>query len=336
MALCGNSVNQSIFMGWDVLRLGGHPFEPESVAPQLLKGRDLDLSSVADAEVYVFPLEAGFIGGDNVAAILATSLDEFDGLALLMDIGTNAEIVCGGRDSKLLVGSTPTGPAFEGGQMKFGMRASRGAIDSVQWVPDKTRTVLTTIGSQTPVGICGSGIIDCLAALWRAGMCDQDGKLLESRFTRTNDEGMREVVLVGPKDRSRQPRRCNFPREPGHRVHAKGRARVAARQGSTCDWRRTDAEKFGREPDKIILAGGFGSYLDVESAIAIGLIPDLPREKMIGNHQQRPRASVRPWWPPHSKPAPTPNHWRVPLCMCPCLMNRSSRTCLANIGLPSI
>jgi uncharacterized 2Fe-2S/4Fe-4S cluster protein (DUF4445 family) len=167
-ALCGNSVIQSIFMGWDVLRLGSHPFEPESVQSQLLKGRDLDLSSVADAEVYVFPLEAGFIGGDNVAAILAAKLDEFDGLALLIDIGTNAEIVCGGR-GKLLVGSTPTGPAFEGGQMKFGMRASRGAIDSVQWVPDKTRTVLTTIGGQTPVGICGSGIIDCLAALWRAG-----------------------------------------------------------------------------------------------------------------------------------------------------------------------
>ncbi len=279
VALCGNSVIQSLFMGWDVLRLGSHPFEPESVAPQLLKGRDLDLSSVPDAEVYVFPLEAGFIGGDNVAAILATNLDEFDGLALLMDIGTNAEIVCGGR-GKLLVGSTPTGPAFEGGQMQFGMRASRGAIDSVQWVPDKTRTVLTTIGGQTPVGICGSGIIDCLAALWRAGMCDQDGKLLDSRFTRENAQGMREVVLVGPKAEAVSPDGVIFLANQDIVFTQKDVRELQLAKAALATGEELMLKKFGREPDKIILAGGFGSYLDVESAIAIGLIPDMPREKI--------------------------------------------------------
>ncbi len=281
VAVCGNSVVQSLLMGWDVLRLGSHPFEPESVAPQLLQGRALDLSSLPEAEVYVFPMEAGFIGGDNVAAILATSLDSYDGLALLMDIGTNAEIVCGGRES-LLVGSTPTGPAFEGGQMQFGMRASRGAIDTVEWRPNQTRTVLTTIGGQAPVGICGSGIIDILASLWRAGMCDRDGRLLESRFTRENAQGMREVLLVGPNAEAVTPEGVIMLADQDIVFTQKDLRELQLAKAALATGAKLMLKKFGgREPDKVILAGGFGSYLDVESAIAIGLIPDLPREKII-------------------------------------------------------
>ncbi|MCC6574162.1 MAG: DUF4445 domain-containing protein [Planctomycetes bacterium] len=279
IAVCGNSVIQSLLMSWDVLRLGSHPFEPVSVAPQVLKGRDLDLSSFTDVETYVMPMEAGFIGGDNVAAILAAGLDEFEGVALLMDIGTNAEIVVGGKNG-LLVGSTPTGPAFEGGAISFGMRAARGAIDTVDWVPANTRTVISTIGNIPPVGICGSGIIDTVAALWRSGMIDQDGKMLESRFTRMNAEGMREVVLVGTKQEAVTPEGVIMKAEKDIVFSQKDLRELQLAKAALATGAEIMVKKIGRLPDKLILAGGFGSYLDVESAVAIGLIPNLPRERI--------------------------------------------------------
>lgn len=279
VAVCGNSVIQSLLLGWDVLRLGSFPFEPVSVEPQKLKGKDLDLSSFPEVEVYVMPMEAGFIGGDNVAAILANGLDEFDGVALLMDIGTNAEIVVGGKDG-LLAGSTPTGPAFEGGQISFGMRAARGAIESVDWTPANTRTIITTIGGVAPVGVCGSGIIDCVAALWRGGMCDQEGKLLDGRFTRVGAEGMREVVLVGPRQEAVTPQGVILKSEKDIVFTQKDLRELQLAKAALATGAELMIKMIGREPDKIVLAGGFGSYLDVESAVAIGLIPNLPRERI--------------------------------------------------------
>lgn len=130
------------------------------------------------------------------------------------------------------------------------------------------------------MGICGSGIIDCLAALWRAGMCDQDGKLLDSRFTRTNEEGMREVLLVGPKAEAVSPDGVIFLANQDIVFTQKDLRELQLAKAALATGEELMLKKFGREPDKIILAGGFGSYLDVESAIAIGLIPDMPREKI--------------------------------------------------------
>jgi uncharacterized 2Fe-2S/4Fe-4S cluster protein (DUF4445 family) len=279
LALCGNSVMQSFLMGWDVLRLGSHPFEPQSTAPQLLTGQELGLTAAPGAEVYVLPLEAGFVGGDNVAAILACGLDRFEGTALLLDIGTNAEIVAGGRKG-LIVGSTPTGPAFEGGQITFGMRAARGAIESIDFAPDSTRPLLRVIGSVEPQGLCGSAIIDIVAALRRAGIVDAEGRMLPSRFTRERDDGMREVWLCGPGREAVTPEGIVLKATRDIVFTQKDLREVQLAKAALATGAELLLKRLGRAPDRVILAGGFGSYIDIESAIGIGLLPDLSRERI--------------------------------------------------------
>ena len=162
----GNTTMQHLLCGVDPSPLGTVPFAPAYGRGMLLLARELDIPINPRGYVYVFPVIGGFVGGDTVAGMLATRLDEATGPLLLVDIGTNGEVVLA-HNNQLLAASTAAGPAFEGARISCGMRAMRGAIEKVLFDDD---VQLGVIGDGEPAGICGSGIIDLLAELLRVGI----------------------------------------------------------------------------------------------------------------------------------------------------------------------
>jgi uncharacterized 2Fe-2S/4Fe-4S cluster protein (DUF4445 family) len=200
---------------------------------------------------------------------------------MLIDIGTNGEIVIGNRDF-LVCASASAGPAFEGAESKDGMRATAGAIDHVRLLSRERALSYSTVGNEPPVGICGTGYVDLLAEMLRAGLMDKTGKLsVEGRGarTRTNEDGVAEYVLVrqGDGGAARDIVITQFDVE--NMLRAKGAIYSAALV-------LLNSLKLGFEDlDKVYVAGAFGNYLNVDNAVLIGLLPELPPERIqfVGN-----------------------------------------------------
>ncbi len=174
VVFAGNTAMQQLLAGIDPSGLGRAPFVAATVEPMRLAAADLGLRAHPDARAYIFPAIGGFVGGDTVAGILATRLAEARGPTLLVDIGTNGEIVLA-AGGKLLAASTAAGPAFEGARITHGMRAATGAIEKVLF---DGRLRLGVIGNVLPVGLCGSALIDLAAELLRQGIIASSGRLL--------------------------------------------------------------------------------------------------------------------------------------------------------------
>jgi uncharacterized 2Fe-2S/4Fe-4S cluster protein (DUF4445 family) len=218
------------------------------------------------------------VGGDITSGVLASGIDDSSQLSMLLDIGTNGEIVVGNNDW-LVCCSASAGPAFEGGGTKCGMRAAEGAIQSVS-ISDR-RVNVSTIGGGKPRGICGSGIIETIAALFESGIILPDGKFNTDggnpRLKRT-EEGL-EFVLV-PGDESETGKDLVITEyDISNLIKSKGAVFAAA---------NVLVQSMGinfSDIERIFVAGGFGNYLNIEKAIAIGLLPDLPEDRFqfIGN-----------------------------------------------------
>jgi uncharacterized 2Fe-2S/4Fe-4S cluster protein (DUF4445 family) len=288
--VAGNTVMHHIFLGLDVQSLGRTPFSPVLSRSVTVRARDLGLGILPSAPVHMLPIEAGFVGADNVAVLLAEEPHTQDEVLLIIDIGTNGEIVLGNRN-RLLCASCATGPAFEGGCIRFGMRASPGAIERVRIAPGTLDVSFRIIehprGSGEHAGealrargICGSGIIDAAAEMLAAGIIRPDGrfnKSIESPRLRRDAEGRPEFIIARAEETSIGQEICVTQGD----IRAVQLAKAAILAGC-----RILLERLGREkPDRVILAGAFGTEIDRERALAMGLFPDCGLEKIsaVGN-----------------------------------------------------
>ena len=289
MVLVGNSTMHHIVLNLHPKDLGLAPFVPAIHESVDIKARELGLHINPSGNIHVLPTIASFVGADTSAVILAEEPHKQDENWLLIDVGTNAELVLGNR-KRLVCTSTPTGPALEGAHVEYGMRAAPGAMERIQ-IDEKTLEpkykVIGVEGWNTDYpefkgkvkGICGSAIIDAVAELFRAGIVDSRGRFkkgLESKRVREGENGW-EYVIAWAEETS-IGRDIPMTQQDVRQIQlAKAALYVAARTLL----KRSNLQT----PDKIILAGGFGSYIDKEKAMLIGLIPDceLDRVYAVGN-----------------------------------------------------
>lgn len=272
----GNTVMHHLFSGLPVAQLGAAPYLPAASGALTFSAREVGLALPPAAPVYMPPNIAGYVGADHVAMLLATGAWQAGGNVLAMDIGTNTEITlaAGGR---LFACSCASGPAFEGAHIRHGMRAAPGAIERVQIRAGKV--FLHTIGGQPPVGLCGSGILDVVAELRDAGIVDARGALDRGHPQVRVRGRLTEYVLV-PAAESGGGQEIAVTREDVHEIQL---AKAAIRAGVNILLREAgvDAEDL----DAFLIAGAFGTYIDVANAVKIGMFPPLPLEKFrqVGN-----------------------------------------------------
>lgn len=272
----GNTAMHHFFAGLPVQQLGLLPFVPAVSEPLEVPAATLGLRLSPAALVY-FPANiAGYVGADHVAMVLATEADQAMDTVMAVDIGTNTEIslVHAGR---MLCCSCASGPAFEGAHIRDGMRAAEGAIERVQI--DHGVVHIFTIGGQPPVGICGSGILDAVAEMTRAGVLNRRG-VMDETAPNVRGEGRRCEFVLAPAETSGSGRRITLNRRDIHEILL---AKAAIRAG--IEILLVEAGIEAAQIDRFLVAGAFGTYLDLRSAIEIGMFPDLPLERFsqVGN-----------------------------------------------------
>jgi uncharacterized 2Fe-2S/4Fe-4S cluster protein (DUF4445 family) len=275
--IVGNTAMHHLCLGLPVKQLGLAPYVAAESAALDVASHDMGLSLAPGASVHWLPNIAGFVGADHVAMLLATGLHEHTGVALAMDIGTNTEISLVARGRHLAC-STASGPAFEGAHIHFGMRAAPGAIEEV--LIRDGRVQIKTVGDQPPVGLCGSGILDLVAQMRRAGIIDRRGMMpLTNGHARVRrGEHGPEFVVATPAE-SGGPE-ITFSRNDVSEIQL---AKGAMRAGVNIMLQRAGVTET--DLDEVIIAGAFGTYLDVQSGIDIGMFPRIDRHrfKQVGN-----------------------------------------------------
>jgi uncharacterized 2Fe-2S/4Fe-4S cluster protein (DUF4445 family) len=275
-AIAGNTTMIHLLLGLDPKRIRFEPYVPVTNIPPLLRARQIGLDANEQALVYCIPGRAGFVGGDITADVVASGLHKRDALSLLIDVGTNGEVVLGNKEF-MVACSTSAGPAFEGGEVVCGMRAMNGAIERVT-VSSEGGASYDVIGGSRPLGICGSGLIDIVAQLFKAGTIDKKGRIqdFDDERVRRTDHGA-EYVLVSSSNGSKEIKLNDDD--------LANILRTKAAVFAGCRVLLRSLERKLEDVDRVYVAGGFGNYIDIENAITIGLLPDLPRKrfKFIGN-----------------------------------------------------
>jgi len=294
VSVAGNTTMMHMLLGLDPKCIRYAPYTPVTNLSPRINASELGLNVNPRASVHLVPGRASYVGGDVVADVVASGMARNEGISLLIDVGTNGEIVLGNNDW-LLACSASAGPAFEGGEVCHGMRAGDGAIEKVSL---KGGVEYSTIGKVRPKGICGSGLIDLLAQLFLTGVLDKKGHLQPSERVRDGEFG-KEYVLVYSKDVERD----------GYDVKATGmsccptdkverRRDITVTEEDIANIVRTKASLYAAaevlldtagidftDLERVYIAGGFGHHIDLDNAVAIGLLPDLPRERFtfLGN-----------------------------------------------------
>lgn len=246
----GNTAIHHLFLHLPVKQLGLAPYVPAVRSSLDLKAREVGLKIAPGAYVHLLPNVAGYVGADHVAMLLATRIAEADKTTLAIDIGTNTEICLTHRGHMTSV-SCASGPAFEGAHIKFGMRAAPGAIEHVRLSSD--RLEIQTIGGEAPVGICGSGLLDVVAQLRLHSALDRSGRMDAGAHSRIrNQNGMTEFVLA----------------------EHEGQEPITVSQKDVRELQLAKAAiRLGIQV--LVIAGAFGTYINIESAITIGMLPSL-------------------------------------------------------------
>jgi uncharacterized 2Fe-2S/4Fe-4S cluster protein (DUF4445 family) len=272
----GNTAMHHLFLGLPVRQLALSPFVPAVSQALDVKARHLGLRIAPGAYIHLLSNIAGFVGADHVAVLLATEAFTAKGPVVALDIGTNTEVSLVNK-GQVTATSCASGPAFEGGHIKYGMRAVTGAIEYLRITGDSIQ--YQTIGETPPVGICGSGILDALSQLYLTKIIDDGGRIVKSHPRVRTDKGQREFVLVSKEERGGQPAITITQ----HDVRELQLAKAAIRTGI-----QVLLEANGCAEDEIkqvIIAGAFGTYINVASAVTIGMLPSLPlnRFRQAGN-----------------------------------------------------
>ncbi len=276
----GNTAMHHLFFGIPAKHLAEAPYAPVVRESLAVRPGHVGLSTYPHGKVSSLPNIAGFVGADAIADLIASGLFEDDELGMMIDIGTNTEIIAGNR-KRLISCSCASGPAFEGAHIKFGMRAASGSIERVWIDPDTNEVVVRTVDDAPPRGICGSGIVDALSEMLAHGIIDHAGRIVPGSHpgVRKDLQGMAEFVLVRGSSKS--------PGDPiaitQHDVQEIQLAKAAIFTGAATLMRKLKVK--AEDLSTIYAAGAFGTYVDASSAIRIGMYPDVPvdRIKFIGN-----------------------------------------------------
>jgi len=281
----GNPIMHHLLLGIDPTELGGAPFALASDSSLTFWASEIDLRIHPNARIYMLPCIAGHVGADTAGVILSEAPHESNEMTLIVDVGTNAEIVLGNRH-RLLAASSPTGPAFEGAQISCGQRAAPGAIERVRIDPQTLEPRFRVIGSDKwsdepgfaeatkqigVTGVCGSGIIEALAEMYLAGIINQDGVVdgsLAARSPRIQAEGRTFSYLL-------------HDGEPVLRITQNDVRAIQLAKAALYAGARLLMDRMGVEQvDRITLAGAFGSHIDVKFAMILGMIPDCDLAKV--------------------------------------------------------
>ncbi len=279
----GNTAMHHLFAGLPVEQLGISPYVPAVSEAVNIPAKELGLQIAPSALIYLPPNIAGYVGADHIAMLLPTlypylSDPQKTGLTVMaIDIGTNTEISLL-HNQTITSCSCASGPAFEGAHIQFGMRAAPGAIEKLQITPDK-KVLYKTIGNQEPVGLCGSGILDAIAEMYFADLLDSKGMFLKNHPNIRIQNRNMEFVLV-PAEESGHHQEIILTRRDVNEIQlAKGAIRAGI---------NILLSEAGINPDDLdafIIAGAFGTYIDILSAMKIGMFPFIPLEKchQVGN-----------------------------------------------------
>jgi uncharacterized 2Fe-2S/4Fe-4S cluster protein (DUF4445 family) len=272
----GNTAMHHIFAGLGVGQLAMTPYVPTTSQSLEVAARDVGLEIARGACAYLLPNIAGYVGADHTSVILVTDIWKTDRISVAVDIGTNTEITLA-ANGRLSSCSCASGPAFEGAHIRDGMRAADGAIERVQIKDDQIRVY--TIGGKPPVGICGSGILDAVAEMRRCGILDNKGALQENHPRVRQTDQLPELVLV-PAAATGHGRDITLNRKDVNEIQlAKGAIRTGL------ELLLLEAGIGAEEVQDFIIAGAFGTYISIPSAICVGMFPDLPlgRFRQVGN-----------------------------------------------------
>jgi uncharacterized 2Fe-2S/4Fe-4S cluster protein (DUF4445 family) len=277
MTVAGNTMMHHLLLGLPVKQLGMTPFVAALSEPIDIKAREIGIEIAPGGVVHFFANIAGFVGGDHVATLLATLEAGVDGKVIAMDIGTNTEIslIDGERITSI---SCPSGPAFEGGNISAGMRAAVGAIEMVHIRGSELR--IETIEDAPAVGICGSGVMDAVAQLYLAGITDDRGRLTAEHPRVRVDETGKRAFLLASSEETGSGEDIEFTQDDIRGIQL---AKAAIRSGIDLLLDATGHEEA--DLTQVIIAGAFGNYIDLGSALAVGMLPDLPfsRFAQVGN-----------------------------------------------------
>lgn len=277
--IVGNTAMHHLLLSLPISQLAEAPYVPAAVAPMEIKARDLGLNIAPGALVYLMPPIAGFVGGDHVGMILGSRIDKTEEVTLGLDIGTNTEVVLA-RNGEMISCSCASGPAFEGAQIKYGMRAVAGAVKWVKLTDGGRRVLYKTIGEQPPLGICGSGILDAVAELYRHNVINENGMLNRNHpRVRTGEKNIYEFLLAPAEECSARNDLVITQKD----ISAIQLAKAAIASGTKLLLKEFNLR--ANDLKKVVVAGAFGTYLQLESAIAIGMLPNIPitRYRQVGN-----------------------------------------------------
>ena len=279
VTVVGNTCMHHLFSGISPASLAYAPYTPAISEPMCLDAADYGFKIAPKAKLILLPNIAGFVGADTVGASLAAEMDNKDELTLLIDIGTNGEMVLGTKD-KLVACSTAAGPAFEGALISCGMRGADGAIDHIKLVEGKLD--YSVIGGGTPQGICGSGLIDLLSELIRVGIVESGGRIVEAdELDGTDGECYKDNIVSVDGQRAfliykGHKNEVYFTQKDVREVQlAKGA--MAAGIEMMSDFLGVNSEDI----KSVMIAGAFGSYMSPKSACGIGLIPPVLESKVV-------------------------------------------------------
>ena len=279
LSIAGNATMVQLLLGVDPEPVGVAPFITASQKWPTMSAQEIGIDVLPTARCFIFPSFGAYVGGDIVAGVLATGMDRDKRTRLLIDVGTNCEIVLSNGDT-ILSTAAPAGPAFEAASIACGMRAADGAIEVIQ-IKDG-ELVLGVIGDATPIGICGSGLVDAVYALHQVGLLDDSGRIVTDEQAKENAPKIADRLIT---------------REAGDRafmLYDKGDTPVYlsqrdvrelqfAKASIATGWRLLLEELNLKDDDvqQVLLAGSFGSYLSPTSAVGIGLVPKLPTLRIV-------------------------------------------------------
>ena len=280
ITLAGNSTMTQLLLKINPSYIRRDPYVPASIMYPPFHAKQIDIDLADHTIALIYPGVSSYVGGDIIAGVMASGMYRTSELTLYMDIGTNAEIVIGHKDWMVCTAAS-AGPAFEGGGVKFGMRATKGAIEDFSINPVTFEPMIITVGNKKAKGICGSGMITLAAKLLETGVIDSRGKFnrtLDTPRIRKTDDIWEYVIVYKENTQIERDITITEP-DLDNLIRAKGAMYSAA---------LTLLEEIGlkiNDIEKIILAGGFGSYVELESAITIGLLPEMDPEKVtyLGN-----------------------------------------------------
>ena len=280
LVISGNTTMTHLLLKIEPRFIRREPYIPTVSEYPIFKASEIGIKVNPIAAVFLMPCPASYVGGDIISGMIYSGLHRDDPLTLFIDVGTNGEIVLGNKEW-LMTASCSAGPAFEGGGIRWGMRAEEGAIEKVSLDSKTHDPVFTTVGDERPRGICGSGMIDLISEMLLTGVIDQKGRFrLDASHKRMNADRENPAYILAFADETSMGEDITFSETD---IHSLVLSKGAVYAGFTTLLKQ--AGLSFADVDRVWISGGFGQYLNIEKAVSIGLLPDIGRDKFryLGN-----------------------------------------------------